>query len=158
MKADRIAEATGGGGLQCSPPDAERYEISRGCEGRRTLLRSGRRHGRADVNPHSHLIVRIDPGAKDSLTTGIWDIELQSVNILSKQGWNRVTYKVGDHAVIIAHPMRDGSKGASIFYAIMPDGKRLYGDIAQGRTTGLQTNESPAPVQGHCRLQIENAK
>ena len=37
-----------------------------------------------------------------------------------------------DHAVIVAHPLKDGSiKGASIFYAIMPDGKRLYGDIAR---------------------------
>lgn len=92
-------------------------------------------------NPHSHLILKIDPGAKNPSTVGIWDIELQSVNIMSRQGWTRATYKVGDHAVVVAHPMKDGSRGASVFYAIMPDGRRLYGDIARpGPNTPAPTN------------------
>ena len=32
---------------------------------------------------------------------------------------------------LVGHPMKDGSKGISLFYAIMSDGKRLYHDIAR---------------------------
>ena len=82
-------------------------------------------------NPHSHLILKIDSGDNPDLK-GTWDIELQATNIMVRQGWNRITYKAGDHAKVVAHPFRDSSiKGASVFYAIMPDGRRLYGDIAR---------------------------
>jgi len=82
-------------------------------------------------NPHAHIVIKMPPHPRDSSTAGTWDIEAQAVNIMTRQGWNHSTYKAGDHAVIVAHPMKDGSKGASIFYAIMPDGRRLYGDIAR---------------------------
>ena len=83
-------------------------------------------------NPHGHLIMKIDSPADQK---GTWDIELQATNLMSRQGWNRLTYKVGDQAKVVAHPFRDSAvKGASIFYAIMPDGKRLYGDIARPAT------------------------
>lgn len=94
-------------------------------------------------NPHTHIILKIDPDAKDPgiagtsmdpTVSGIWDIEAQSVNIMSRQGWTRATYKAGDKATIIAHPMKDGSRGASIFFAVMPDGRRLYGDIARPKS------------------------
>jgi hypothetical protein len=42
-----------------------------------------------------------------------------------RQGWGRTTYKPGDPITVIAHPMKNGSKGALLFYAIK-DGKRLY--------------------------------
>jgi len=32
---------------------------------------------------------------------------------------------------LVGHPMKDGSKGISLFYAIRPDGTRLYHDIAR---------------------------
>jgi len=37
---------------------------------------------------------------------------------------------------LVAHPMKDGTKGASLFYAQLPDGKRLYHDIARPKTEG----------------------
>ena len=82
-------------------------------------------------NPHTHIIVKVDPGAKDPSTVGTWDIEGGATNIMGRQGWTRATYKVGDPITVVAHPMKDGSKGASLFYAVMPDGKRLYHDIAR---------------------------
>ncbi len=82
-------------------------------------------------NPHSHIILKLDPNPDPTLE-GTWDIEGQATSIMTRQGWTRQTYKPGDHAKIVAHPYKDGSiKGASIFYAIMPDGRRLYGDIAR---------------------------
>lgn len=82
-------------------------------------------------NPHSHITVKVAPGAKDPSSVGTWDIECQSVNIMSRQGWNRSSFKPGDNITLIAHPMKDGARGASIFFAIAPDGSRLYGDIAR---------------------------
>ena len=77
-------------------------------------------------NPHTHIIMKVNGGAN----AGTWDIEGGSTAIMGRQGWNRSLYKVGDPVTVVAHPMRDGSKGASLFYAVK-EGKRLYHDIAR---------------------------
>jgi hypothetical protein len=77
-------------------------------------------------NPHSHIIITVAQDAKDPSTVGTWDIEASSVSIMVSQGWDRMTYKQGDAITAVAHPMKNGSKGALLFYAIKPDGKRLY--------------------------------
>jgi hypothetical protein len=59
-----------------------------------------------------------------------------ATNIRGRQGWNRVTFKPGDHIKVVAHPMKDGTKGAWLFYAILPDGKCLYYDIARPKAEG----------------------
>ena len=82
-------------------------------------------------NPHSHIIIKVAPGAKDASTVGTWDVEGGSVNIMGRQGWNKSSFKPGDPITLVAHPMKDGSKGASLFFAIMPDGTRMYHDIAR---------------------------
>lgn len=77
-------------------------------------------------NPHSHIIIEVGPNAKDPSTVGTWDIEASSINLMVGEGWNRTTYKPGDPITVVAHPMRNGSKGALLFYVIKPDGTRLY--------------------------------
>jgi hypothetical protein len=77
-------------------------------------------------NPHSHIVITVGPDAKNSLTAGTWSIEASSVNIMKDEGWSRTTYKPGDPITVVAHPMKNGSKGALLFYAIKPDGTRLY--------------------------------
>jgi uncharacterized protein DUF6152 len=84
------------------------------------------------LNPHTHITVDIKPGPGiDAATVGTWDVEGGSTNIMGRQGWTRATFKVGDPITLVGHPMKDGSKGISLFYAIMPGGKRLYHDIAR---------------------------
>jgi hypothetical protein len=79
-------------------------------------------------NPHTHIIMKVDGGDN----AGTWDVEGGSTNIMGRQGWNRASFKPGDRIKLVAHPMKDPAvKGASLFYAIMPDGKRLYHDIAR---------------------------
>ena len=85
------------------------------------------------ANPHSHIVVKIDDGAD----AGTWDIEGGSTAIMGRQGWSRVTFKSGDKVTLVGHPLRDGSKGVSLFYAVMPDGKRLYHDIARPKSEGV---------------------
>ena len=86
-------------------------------------------------NPHTHIIIKVAPGAKNPETVGTWDIEAAAINIMARQGWTRNTLKPGDHVTLVAHPMRDGTKGASLYYAITPDGKRLYMDIKRPGAT-----------------------
>jgi len=77
-------------------------------------------------NPHCHIVITVGTGAQDPSATGTWDIEASSINLMIAEGWSRTTYKVGEAVTIVAHPVKDGSKGALLFYAIMPDGTRLY--------------------------------
>jgi hypothetical protein len=92
-------------------------------------------------NPHTHIIIRVEPGAKDPSTVGTWDVEGGAINIMARQGWTRATFKPGDKATIVAHPMKDGSKGASLFYAEFPDGKKLYHDIARADASGKDSRQ-----------------
>ena len=77
-------------------------------------------------NPHSHIVIAVGADARDSSTVGTWDIEASSINLMVSEGWNATTYKPGDPITVVAHPMKNGSKGALLFYAIRPDGSRLY--------------------------------
>jgi hypothetical protein len=86
-------------------------------------------------NPHTHIIVKVAEGA-DPATVGTWDLEGGSTNIMGRQGWTRVTFRPGDKVTLVAHPLKDGSKGASLFYALLPDGTRLYHDIARPKADG----------------------
>jgi hypothetical protein len=84
------------------------------------------------VSPHVHITVDVKPGASvDPATVGTWDVEGGSTSIMGRQGWTRATFKAGDPITLVGHPMKDGSKGISLFYVILPDGKRLYHDIAR---------------------------
>ena len=84
-------------------------------------------------NPHVHVVLKVDPGADvSSELVGTWDLEAAgSTNIMTRQGWTRVTLKTGDRITAVVHPMKDGAKGGSLFYIILPDGNRLYTDIAR---------------------------
>jgi hypothetical protein len=83
-------------------------------------------------NPHVHFTMHVKAGASvRAETVGTWDVEGGSVNIMGRQGWTRSSYKPGDPIKLVGHPMRDGSKGISLFYAIKADGTRLYHDIAR---------------------------
>ena len=84
-------------------------------------------------NPHVHVVLKVDPGAEvSSDLVGTWDLEAAgSTNIMTRQGWTRVTLKSGDRITAVVHPMKDGAKGGSLFYIILPDGTRLYTDIAR---------------------------
>ena len=81
-------------------------------------------------NPHSHITVKVTDAADKSLV-GTWDVEGAAPSIMARQGWNKGTYKPGDSISIVVHPLKNGGKGASLFYAIRPDGSRLYQDIAR---------------------------
>ena len=77
-------------------------------------------------NPHSHIVVIVGTDATDRSTIGTWDIEASSISIMVSQGWKRNTFEPGDRITVVAHPSRNASNDVLLFYAIKPDGMRLY--------------------------------
>ena len=84
-------------------------------------------------NPHVHVVMKVDAGPDVAAPlAGTWDLEAAgSTNIMTRQGWTRITLKAGDRITAVVHPMKDGARGGSLFYIILPDGNRLYTDIAR---------------------------
>jgi len=80
------------------------------------------------TNPHVrfYIDVRDDKG---NLTN--WDLELQSVNTLTRAGWSRNTLKVGDQVTVNAYLARDGSNRANARGGVtLADGRKLFGGDA----------------------------
>jgi hypothetical protein len=63
------------------------------------------------TNPHSWIQVIV----KDSSGKDVeWSVEGGSPNGLSRQGWKRTSVKPGDKAVVVIHPLKDGTAGGSL--------------------------------------------
>jgi len=77
-------------------------------------------------NPHSQIIVRVAAGAADRSTVGTWTVEASAISVMTSGGWTPRTYKFGDPITVVAHPNKEGSRLVLLFYAITPDGTRLY--------------------------------
>jgi Family of unknown function (DUF6152) len=92
-------------------------------------------------NPHTHIIVKVAPGAEDPATVGTWDVEGASINIMARQGWTKISYKVGDTITAAAHPLKSGDKGASLSYVVLSDGTRMYQDVNR---PGATSADKPA--------------
>ena len=84
------------------------------------------------INPHTHLILDVEPGpGVDPSMVGEWDVEGASTNIMRVQGWSSSMVKPGDKVSVTANPLRNGQKGATLFYVTLQDGKRVYNDVAR---------------------------
>jgi hypothetical protein len=79
-------------------------------------------------NPHTHIVISVPEGAKDPSTAGTWDIESASISIMTRQGWNKSSFKAGDKITVVIHPLRSGEKGGALVYAIDKSGRKLYHD------------------------------
>ena len=63
------------------------------------------------TNPHSWVQVVVkDASGKDVE----WSVEGGSPNGLARQGWKRTSIKAGDKAVVVIHPLKDGTAGGSL--------------------------------------------
>jgi phage-related protein len=64
------------------------------------------------TNPHTWVQVMVqDPATGKSVE---WSVEGGSPNGLSRQGWTRHAAKEGDKAIIVVHPLKNGSPGGSL--------------------------------------------
>ena len=72
------------------------------------------------TNPHSWLQVTVP---RDGASVE-YSIELGSPNSMSRRGWRRTTFKPGDRVTAVINPMRDGSPGGALVYALDAKGTR----------------------------------
>ena len=72
------------------------------------------------TNPHGWLQVVVARGG----ASVEYSIELGSPNSMSRRGWRRTTFKPGDKVTAIINPMRDGSPGGALVYALDAQGTR----------------------------------
>ena len=77
-------------------------------------------------NPHSHIVIRIGPGATDPSTVGTWTVEASAISVMTESGWTAQTFRPGDPITVVAHPNKDGSHLVLLSYAVKTDGVRLY--------------------------------
>jgi hypothetical protein len=72
------------------------------------------------TNPHGWLQVVVPRGG----SSVEYSIELGSPNSMSRRGWRRTTFKPGDKVTAVINPMRDGSPGGALVYALDAQGTR----------------------------------
>ena len=66
------------------------------------------------TNPHTWIQIVV----KDANGRAVeWSIEGGSPNALARTGWKRESLKPGDHALVVIHPLKDGSNGGSLVTA-----------------------------------------
>ena len=76
------------------------------------------------TNPHVRFYVDVRD-EKGNVTN--WDLELMSVNTLTRAGWDRNTLKVGDAITVSAWLARDGSKRGNARENItLADGRKVF--------------------------------
>ena len=73
------------------------------------------------TNPHGAILLTVERGR----TSVEYNIELSSLNAMSRQGWNRRTLRAGERLRVSIHPLRDGTNGGSFAGAVKADGTVL---------------------------------
>jgi hypothetical protein len=78
------------------------------------------------ANPHSY--IRLD--VKDEAGTVVrWDVETHAISLLSRKGWTRTSFSVGDVITVTGGPLRDGKKTMRLLRGTRAaDGWKFYGD------------------------------
>jgi hypothetical protein len=74
------------------------------------------------TNPHAWLQLKV---ADDSGKLVEWSIEMGSVNILSRQGWKKSSFKPGEKVTVVINPMRDGTSAGSLVRATSESGEPI---------------------------------
>ena len=83
------------------------------------------------TNPHVRFHV---DAADDKGVVTNWDLELMSVNTLTRAGWDRHALKVGDEVTVQFYLAKDGSKrGNARGSVVLADGRKIFaGDAVRG--------------------------
>jgi hypothetical protein len=66
------------------------------------------------MSPHCWIQLLVPDEANRDAAPVEWGIEMDNPTGLSRHGWKPGSLKAGDHVVVVAHPLRDGSSGAQV--------------------------------------------
>lgn len=74
------------------------------------------------MNPHVYLYVDVNAGGK----TANWACETAGPNTLARQGWSRMSLKIGDRITVVGYRARDGANVASAREVVLADGRKVF--------------------------------
>jgi hypothetical protein len=76
------------------------------------------------MSPHCWIQLLVADEAHPDAEPVEWGIEMDNPTGLSRHGWKPGSLKAGDHIVVVAHPLRDGTRGAQVV-SVSKDGKPI---------------------------------
>ena len=76
------------------------------------------------MSPHCWIQLLVPDEAHPNAAPAEWGIEMDNPTGLSRHGWKPSSLKAGDHVVVVAHPLRDGTSGAQVV-SVTKDGKLI---------------------------------
>ena len=74
------------------------------------------------TSPHCWIQLLVTDPARPKAAPVEWGIEMDNPVGLSRHGWKRGSLKPGDTIVVVAQPLRDGSRGGQVV-SVTKDGK-----------------------------------
>jgi hypothetical protein len=74
------------------------------------------------MNPHVYLYVDVNAEGK----TANWACETAGPNTLARQGWSRMSLKIGDRVTVLGYKARDGSYVASAREVVLANGRKVF--------------------------------
>jgi hypothetical protein len=74
------------------------------------------------MNPHVYLYVDVNADGK----TANWACETAGPNTLERQGWSRMTLRIGDRITVVGYRARDGALVASAREIVLADGRKVF--------------------------------
>ena len=86
------------------------------------------------ANPH--VILWVEPEAKDGIKQAPWFAELTSPGNLTRVGWDKRVFKGGKRIELVIHPLRDGKSGGAFKQATLPETGKVW-------TSDLRSQEKP---------------
>ena len=75
------------------------------------------------TNPHARFYVNVKD---DSGKVTLWNLELASPNVLSRNGWTRHSLNEGDQITVEGSQAKDGANMANARTVTLSTGKRLF--------------------------------
>jgi hypothetical protein len=58
--------------------------------------------------------------------TANWACETAGPNTLARQGWSRMSLKIGDQVTVVGYRARDGAYVASAREVVLADGRKVF--------------------------------
>jgi hypothetical protein len=92
------------------------------------------------TNPHSwiELDVRNEKGGID-----VYNVEMNSPNNLTRQGWKSTSLKAGDKVTVTLNPTRDGTKGGLFVSVLLADGRILGDPTRRDAAAAVKPSQTP---------------
>jgi hypothetical protein len=83
------------------------------------------------TSPHCWIQLLVTNPADPNAAPVEWGIEMDNPLGLSRNGWKPGSLTAGEHIVVVAHPLRDGTNGAQVISVTRADGTRVGKALAE---------------------------